>query len=104
MKHASRPTLVIMGLALIASPAAAIDDRHFFFRLQEIERHHERVDDEARNAAGIASFAGPERDLPGYHVVIGFLHRLLGPGLQDRIVEIGHPVGRLDAGTPRRAG
>src|SRR5258706_8024406 len=74
-----------------------IHDRHFFLGLQKIKRHDERVDDKAGDAAGITSFARAEGDVSGKYLVVGLFHLLLGPGLQNRVVQIGYAVSRLNS-------
>src|SRR5256885_12323072 len=83
--------------------AAGVDDRHLLGGLEEIERLDKRVDYEAWNSGRIASFTRPKRHFAGKDLVVGLLHLLFGPRLQNGIVQIRYAVGGLDSGSSRRA-
>src|SRR5262249_19454910 len=67
-------------------------------RLDEINRLHACIDGKAGHACWPAALSGNVGHFSRQHVVVGFLHLLDRPGLEDRVAEIRNPISRLPAG------
>src|SRR5580704_15531603 len=74
------------------------NDQHLVWRLKKIDRPIAFVDVDVGDAARPAALARRERNFSGQDLVIGLLHLFFGPGLENRIAQIGNPERELALG------
>src|SRR5579871_1891082 len=91
MRHV-QPDMAQLGIVLV-------DHDDFPGRLNPEHRSVALVNVEIGDAAGPATLARGKWDFAREHFVIGLLHLLLRPGLQDRIAK----VSDVESGLPGRA-